>query len=424
MTSRTEPPFRAGRVLLGLSGLLLAMALVDALPLVPDLLRDHAWVVIIGVCAVAVGELLVVRMPSGRLLGPMSTSAAFTLALLGDVQGESPFDVPASVVVVLVASGQLLALAARPRSFTLGPSMCRLAAAGAVAGLVREGLGGGLWVVRWPEHLAGEAWAALVLVLVTVVGVGVERLLAATLRAAELRQRLTTSVRDEFGEALPFTLTLLAPAPMAALIAPVVGPAAIPLALVPMLLTISAGRRYASAEATFRESMDSLSRLPEKGGFTPSGHARRTARLARAIGQRLDVNEREVRDLEFAGLLHDLGQVALRAPIPNGATVLAAPTDQSRIAGTGATIIRSGGDLGRIADIVESQATPHHLVLELTQDVPLAARILKVANAFDDHSGGRRDPASVSAAMERLHLGLGYEYDPRVVAALESLLGR
>jgi HD-GYP domain-containing protein (c-di-GMP phosphodiesterase class II) len=52
----------------------------------------------------------------------------------------------------------------------------------------------------------------------------------------------------------------------------------------------------------------------------------------------------------------------------------------------------------------------------------MASRIIKVANAYDDlvGAGGAHD----DRAMERIHLGLGYEYDPRVVDSLTRVLER
>ena len=51
----------------------------------------------------------------------------------------------------------------------------------------------------------------------------------------------------------------------------------------------------------------------------------------------------------------------------------------------------------------------------------MSSRIIKVANAYDDlcAPGGNDD-----RAMERIHLGLGYEYDPRVVDSLTRVLER
>ena len=58
-------------------------------------------------------------------------------------------------------------------------------------------------------------------------------------------------------------------------------------------------------------------------------------------------------------------------------------------------------------------------ILEHEARAPLASRILRVANAFDDLTGDQ-EPATVSRALERIHLGLGYDYDPEIVAVLEA----
>ena len=74
--------------------------------------------------------------------------------------------------------------------------------------------------------------------------------------------------------------------------------------------------------------------------------------------------------------------------------------------------------LDRVADLMERQTTPFRHVREWNEKVPIESRIIKVANAFDDFSHGRTDAPSIEAALERIHLGLGYEYDPEVVEAL------
>ena len=50
------------------------------------------------VAAIAVGEMLRVRMPSGRIASPVSSGSAIGLAVLGPMDGHSLFDVPAGVV--------------------------------------------------------------------------------------------------------------------------------------------------------------------------------------------------------------------------------------------------------------------------------------------------------------------------------------
>ena len=183
-------------------------------------------------------------------------------------------------------------------------------------------------------------------------------------------------------------------------------------------MTYVAVGRYARNRVTYRQTIATLSHLTEHGGYTPTGHAERVADLSLRIGRVLGIADRDLRDVEYAALLHDLGQISLIEPIPDGATVLAAPSDQRDIADEGARIIRHAEGLERVADYVEAQTTPYRQVRELGEEVPVASRIIKVANAFDDLTGGSDDPASVRAANERIHLGLGYQYDPEVVEAL------
>ena len=194
------------------------------------------------------------------------------------------------------------------------------------------------------------------------------------------------------------------------------------MALVPLATAYIAVRQYARNRATNRQLIATLSHLTEHGGYTPAHHAERVAQLSVRIGRVLGLSERTLRDLEYAALLHDLGQISLLEPIPDGATVLAAPADQRGIAEEGGRIIRRAEIFNDVAAYVEGQTTPYRLVRELGEEVPMASRIIKCANAFDDLTGGSSEPGEVTAAMERIHLGLGYEYDPDVVDALTRVV--
>jgi response regulator RpfG family c-di-GMP phosphodiesterase len=203
---------------------------------------------------------------------------------------------------------------------------------------------------------------------------------------------------------------------------PVLGLATLPFTLFPVALTYVAVRRYAANRTTYREIISTLSRMTERGRYTPVDHAQRVAALSVRIGRRLGMAERSIPNLEFAALLHDLGQIALREPIPGGATTSAAPADQAQIAADGAAIVRSTEVLEQVARYIELQAVPYRLVREDDVPVPIESRIIKVANAFDDLTGGHVTPESKASALERLSLGLGYEYDPDVVEALAEVV--
>ncbi len=232
------------------------------------------------------------------------------------------------------------------------------------------------------------------------------------------RRAFVDEVRATFGisSALAVTGALIA------LAARPLGLVALPLFLVPLALTQFAFRRYIGIRATYRQSIRTLSRLTDRAGYTTPGHSERVAELCIVVGRELAMSERELLDLEYAALLHDIGQVALVEPIPGGATVLAAPADQRRIARDTVDIVRETGVLDGVAEILDQQTTPFRQMRELGEQIPLGSRILKLVNAYEDLTGGRPTPARREAAIERIQLGLGYEYDPRLVEVLSRVV--
>ena len=147
--------------------------------------------------------------------------------------------------------------------------------------------------------------------------------------------------------------------------------------------------------------------------------------LAVAVGRELGMSDADLRDLEYAALMHDIGQLSLAEPIPGGATVVAAPGDQRRIAGLGADVIRQTGVLDQVATIVDQQAEPYRRAHQIDRaEVPLASRIIKAVNAYDDLVGESTETGRRLEALERLRLGMAYEYDPTVVDSLSKAVDR
>ena len=90
----------------------------------------------------------------------------------------------------------------------------------------------------------------------------------------------------------------------------------------PLLVTQVAFRRYAGIRATYLQTVRALARVTEVGGYVEAGHSDGSASLSIAIGRELGIHETELLELEYAALMHDIGQLSLRDPIPGGATVL------------------------------------------------------------------------------------------------------
>jgi hypothetical protein len=191
---------------------------------------------------------------------------------------------------------------------------------------------------------------------------------------------------------------------------------AVPVVAVPLLLTQLGLRGHAAVRATYRQTVTTLARATEVAGYTPEGHARRVGDLAAAVGRELGLPPRRVLLLEYAALMHDIGQLSLVDPVPRGATQ---PLDAGRrrtIAALGGEVARATGAPAEVALIVERQAHPY-------REQPLACRIVRTVNDYEDLTGDGA-PEHRPAAVERLRRDTAHTYDPRVVDALTRVLAR
>jgi HD domain len=377
--------------------------------------------------AMVMGEIFRVTLPGSRHTAPMATAAALAFAMTVNSGHGRSADYEGQLVVAVTAVAMAFGLipnVIRGRPVRLPDLVNRLIGIAVAALLFRElPISNGRAVLdlqaSWHPYIL-----ALVMVVVSAIALTVEVSLMASVRAARSHAPLLRTFTDEWRGAFGLSAALSATGALVALAERPMGLVAIPLFLVPLFLTQFAVRRQSAIRRTYRQTIRTLSRLTELGGYTEVGHASRVAALSMSMGHELGMSEREMLDLEYAALLHDIGQVSLTEPIPGGATVLAAPADQRRIAHDGAEIVRQTGVLENVAVILEAQTTPYRQVREFGEVLPLSSRIIKVCNAYDDLTGINSGPEKRDAAIERIHLGLGYEYDPRVVDALVRALAR
>ena len=88
--------------------------------------------------------------------------------------------------------------------------------------------------------------------------------------------------------------------------------------------------------------------------------------------------------------------------------------EQRRIALLGGAVVRQTGVPAAVAVVVERQADPY-------REQPLAARIVRAVNAYEDLAAGKRGTrAGRCGALEQLRLGTGRDYQPEVVEALRQ----
>ena len=366
---------------------------------------------------IAFGELLRLNMPGDREAAPIATAGAVAYALLLRV-GNAPAKLGPEQVIAVTAIAMIVGALphlAVGRPARLTAMSARLLAVAAVAVAFRPLVNADDIGHRWWTQLPVMLGLILVAWLV-------EATVNALIRTAALRTRFTVALGDELRVQFPIMVSTGASALLIAFAAEVMGLAAVAVFAAPLLVTQVALRRYAGIRATYLQTVRALARVTEIGGYVETGHSARVSRLAVAIGRELGMAEAALLELEYAALMHDIGQLSLRDPVPGGATVLVSRDQQRRIAEYGAEVIQQARVLDPVADIVRRQSDPCRPADRDQPPPPLSSRIIRAANAFDDLVGSSADPARAADAVDRLRLDTAAEYDPRVVDALASLV--
>ncbi|GAB3665749.1 metal-dependent phosphohydrolase [Actinocorallia lasiicapitis] len=423
-TNRDRPAWQnldsAQLVLLGAAGaLIVAAATSVAANGGPDEPRPA---IIFGVL-IALGELFRMNMPGGREVAPISTAGALGYGMLMSVATEQ-VSYSALQVVAVTAAGMVagtLPHVAVGRAPRLDAMARRLVEAAIVAFLFRPLTG----LLFDGDLNRGEWWAALGLMSAVACFAGLmDMIIAAMIRAEAVRARFGIAFKDEFHAGVLLCCATSATGMLIAVATSVMGLAALLLFTAPILTTQFAFRRFAAVRTTYLQTVRALSRVTEVGGYVETGHSRRVSKLSVAMGRELGMTEEELLELEYAALMHDIGQLSLPDPIPGGATVLASPAEQRRIAELGAAVVEQTGVMDRVAQLVRRQSDPYRYTTDDSRPPPLAARIIKSANAYDDLVGDSPDRDRSAAVLDRLRLDSVSEYDPAVVEALGRVLDR
>ncbi|MFJ8492174.1 HD-GYP domain-containing protein [Streptomyces sp. NPDC094038] len=345
-----------------------------------------------------------------REAAPLGAAGGLAYALLGADAGAATHDGAFQVVTVVCAASLLgnvphIADGRRP---TLDHLTRRVLTVGFAAVCFQP-----LYSRGALEHWSGPAYALLLVALLVLTAL-CDAVLAAAQAHARTGWPFGPLLRDELRGLLGIGSAVCATGAVMALAVAVVGLWALPVFCLPLLLTQLSLRRYAAVRATYRQTIASLARATEIAGYTPAGHARRVATLSRAVGRDLGLSGAELTVLEYAALMHDIGQLSLVDPVPAGATAGLPAAEQRRIALLGGAVVRQTGVAAAVAVVVERQADPY-------REQPVAARIVRAVNAYEEKA---RDsgPGGPLTALEELRLATAGDYAPEVVEALARVL--
>jgi putative nucleotidyltransferase with HDIG domain len=395
------------------------VAVVFALPLLFDASSPRAGVVIALILAVALVSRVEFDVGAG-FVAPLQLVLVPTLFLVHPAY--APFVIVAGLVlgrlpdVVRDRNPERLLVAIGNSWFAVGPAL--VLAAGGVTTPALE---------HWPLYLLA---LAMQFAGDTATGVAREWLVAGVPPRLQLRLTGLVFLVD----------TLLTPIGLLAALVAQDAPLAFLLVLpLVVLLRIFARERAARIDQAielskaYRGTALLLGEVISDDDEYTGEHSYGVIALALQIADEMGLGEDERRLVEFGALLHDVGKIAVPKEIINKAGPLDddewAVMKQHTIYGQ-QMLDKVGGSMTDVGVIVrasherwDGNGYPDGTAGE---DVPLAARIVAVADTFSAITTTRsyRRAQSPEAAMQELRRCAGTQFDPRVVDAVIAVLER
>jgi HD-GYP domain-containing protein (c-di-GMP phosphodiesterase class II) len=199
------------------------------------------------------------------------------------------------------------------------------------------------------------------------------------------------------------------------------------------LLSFFAGDRRArmaamvELSAAYRGTALLLGEVVEADDAYTGSHSRDVVDLAKAVGPMMELDEDQLRRLELAALLHDVGKIAIPKSIINKPGRLTPEERQVIETHTveGEKMLKNvGGLLAEVGAIVRScherydgQGYPDGLAGEA---IAVEARIIACCDAFNAMTTDRpyRAALPLEVALQELSANRGTQFDPRVVDCL------
>jgi len=184
----------------------------------------------------------------------------------------------------------------------------------------------------------------------------------------------------------------------------------------PFLTAYFAFHRYREVRRTYGQTIRALARIPEVAGLSPLGHSDRVSALAVDVATDLGMTPDEVEEVEFAAMLHDIGRITLNEP-----SIIRMGYTEADLARWGAEVIAEAEYLAAVADHVRNQHQPYRQPGQnRDMSLSMASKIIKSASAYD-HAVYELGYGTLEA-LEVLHRGAAYDYDPDVVTSIRRVV--
>lgn len=182
-------------------------------------------------------------------------------------------------------------------------------------------------------------------------------------------------------------------------------------------------------KVTLNSIMAIANTIDAKDPYT-AGHSARVARCADEMARRLGWEEKDIQNIHYVALLHDIGKIGVPDAVLN---------KPSRLSDEEAQLIRKhptvGGEILKDIHMIEHVAEGalyHHERYDgkgypnglKGEEIPICARIIGIADAYDAMASNRvyRPHLTDEEVIEQLKKGKGRQFDPKLVDLLVQML--
>jgi putative nucleotidyltransferase with HDIG domain len=206
-----------------------------------------------------------------------------------------------------------------------------------------------------------------------------------------------------------------------------------------ILASIMVGTLYEQNELRLKELkrayigvLEILSKYLESTDGYTKGHSVRVAELSTEIAVAMELHRTEIENIRVAGLLHDIGKIEVSGEILRKAAALS--TEEKEIMDShsfkGAFILSAVGSV--LKEVIPIVFAHHKYFVETLEEnnngngvkIPLGARVLAVADAFDAMTTDRpyRKGMPPWEAFQEIVGKTGKQFDPAVVEAFKHVV--
>ena len=200
----------------------------------------------------------------------------------------------------------------------------------------------------------------------------------------------------------------------------------------PLILARRSFELYTKMRKVYLDTIRALAAAIDAKDPYTKGHSERVAKIAVVLATELNLSDREIENIEYTALLHDIGKIGIDDRILGKSSKLS-NEEFKKIKEhpiVGAKIIEPVDFLKNSYEVIyhhheryDGDGYPDGLK---EKDIPLCARIIAVADAYDAMGSDRpyRKKLSKEKILKEFTEQSGKQFDPQIVNALMLILKR